>query len=61
MKSDYFQIRISEDEKREIVEAARLEDIPAAQLVRACLKKRAAQIKRKHEAKQERAAQPATA
>jgi hypothetical protein len=47
MKDNFFQIRISEEEKRELSEAAEFIDVPAAQIVREGLRKRIAEIKRK--------------
>lgn len=57
MKNDYFQIRISEEEKRELSEAAELADIPAAQIVREATRRKVREIKRRHQPKPE----PATA
>jgi hypothetical protein len=60
MKNDYFQIRISEEEKRELSEAAEFIDVPAAQIVREGLRKRLAEIKRKRD-RAERAAEAVSA
>lgn len=49
MKNNYFQIRISEEEKQELSEAAEFIDVPAAQIVREGLRKRLAEIKRKRD------------
>lgn len=47
MKNDFFQIRISDDEKKELTEAAEFIDVPAAQIVREGMRQRVAEIKRK--------------
>jgi hypothetical protein len=56
MKNDFFQIRISEDEKRELFEAAEFIDVPVAQIVREGWRRRVAEIKRKRERMEQKTA-----
>lgn len=60
MKNDFFQIRISDDEKRELTEAAEFIDVPAAQIVREGMRRRVAEIKRKRVREERKSVAPAT-
>ena len=60
MKNDFFQIRISDDEKKELTEAAEFIDVPAAQIVREGMLRRVAEIKRKRSREKQKTEAAAT-
>jgi hypothetical protein len=44
MKNEYIQVRVSEEEKRALANAAERLDVPASQIVRESLREKLAQI-----------------